>query len=437
MAEKQKIVICPYCGNAQHATDRCEVCRGLFEPLSRRATQISMGPWYVRGGNPYLPGCSFEMIKRQIAAGRIKPNTIMRGPTTRQFWTVARKVPGVAVLLGYCDACNARVETTARRCRSCGNFLTPQHDRDGLGLQYPTDAAAEQAQRQLDAKLREIAAGTASPANATKPTAGGTTAGAGADVGITAPTPSAAKSQPGKAAPGVGANLLDEIFEDDAPQHSSHGREPRHRTLNLDSGADVAPAIAADNEDEAFFDQDAGRAPRRYSRRSRSSPAMGLLIATNLFMLMAVVVLAVVLMRGDGQPQLPSFDDGTPTPSQRTNTPGDTTRRSSPARSDATPPPLPAEPARIRNDVPAQPPVVDDTATRTPPPAPTRRVIPEIEEARRLAEAKKFNEAVAVLERYQRETPVEAQPYDLADLIAHLKEQARLSEIEETGFFDR
>src|SRR5690348_425633 len=104
--DPSKLVLCPYCGHAQPAADRCEECRGLFEPLSRRATQISMGPWFIRDkANPFRPGCSYEVLRKQIAAGKIKPTTVLRGPTTRQFWSVARNVPGVAHLLGYCHRC--------------------------------------------------------------------------------------------------------------------------------------------------------------------------------------------------------------------------------------------------------------------------------------------------------------------------------------------
>ena len=49
--------------------EKCEECGGLFEPLSRQATQISMGPWYIRDrNNPYRPGCSYEVLLKQIEA---------------------------------------------------------------------------------------------------------------------------------------------------------------------------------------------------------------------------------------------------------------------------------------------------------------------------------------------------------------------------------
>ncbi len=423
MAEKQKIVVCPYCGNAQHASDRCEVCRGLFEPLSRRATQIAMGPWFIRdGSNPYLPGCSFDMVKRQIESGRIKPHTVMRGPTTRQFWTVARRVPGVAVLLGYCDACGEHVERNARMCRRCGNTLLARHERNELGLQYPTDREAAEAQRSLERQLQQAAA----PAGNRSTEPGRPEAGSAAR-----PMESRAASAPAAAGaarsvPGVGANLLDELFEDDAlTADRARLAERRHSTLQLDANMEVAAPAHQQDEPAIPAELVEGRS-RRAPKPHRTSATMGLLIATNLAMVIAVVVLAVVLMRKDGPPELPTGDVVTPR-AGITPMPAPV----SPIREDAPPPPLTPE-TPTPNEV-------DDEVTfvRPLPPTPPQSEIPAIAQARALADAKKFEEAAAVLEAYQRNTPADQQPADLTDLIAHLREQARLSEIEEAGFFER
>lgn len=128
-------VLCPYCGHRQPAGDRCTACKGLFEPLSRQATQNAMGPWSIRSErNPFAPGCSYEKLKEMVAKGRINGETVVRGPTTRQFWALARDVQGVAVLLGACHNCKARVGTDDYTCRSCGTVLTCGTDRQHLGL---------------------------------------------------------------------------------------------------------------------------------------------------------------------------------------------------------------------------------------------------------------------------------------------------------------
>ncbi|MEM1097472.1 MAG: hypothetical protein AAGH92_01665 [Planctomycetota bacterium] len=173
-ARKPHAVLCPYCGHTQRKrsaasgtaetvksrTERCDVCGGLFEPLSRKATQIAMGPWFLRDKrNPFRPGCSFEVLEKLINAGQIGPTTVLRGPTTRQFWSIARNVPGVAHRLGYCHACGGSFDPEdlkldqTDQCPFCETvFKTPRH-RNELGLAYPNRKAADSAQRSLDRQL--------------------------------------------------------------------------------------------------------------------------------------------------------------------------------------------------------------------------------------------------------------------------------------------
>ncbi len=136
MPSKPKLILCPYCGNTQTApADRCGACGGHFDELSLKATQQHMGPWYIRDShNPYRPGCTYEVLLKQVQRGKITPTTILRGPTTRQFWSVARNVPGVAHLLGYCHACGAHVEHGANNCPQCGEVFFAPKVRDNLGL---------------------------------------------------------------------------------------------------------------------------------------------------------------------------------------------------------------------------------------------------------------------------------------------------------------
>lgn len=151
----EKLVLCPYCGGAQHGGDRCKSCGGLFEPLSRRATQIAMGPWYIRDkASPFRPGCSYDILKRMAEAGKIKPTTVMRGPTTKQFWSVARNVPGIAHLVGYCHACGAHTAPSEPKCPMCATSFAEPRKRNELGLAYKTDAEAQRAQELLDMELR-------------------------------------------------------------------------------------------------------------------------------------------------------------------------------------------------------------------------------------------------------------------------------------------
>jgi hypothetical protein len=132
---KTKVIICPYCGDTQPLADRCRVCMGLFEPLSRQATHNAMGPWFVRNPNRlFQPGCSYETLVRMIERSQVVKNTIVRGPTTRQFWTIAKRVPGIAHLLGYCHNCDASVDPGDHGCHACGVPFGAYLDRNFLGL---------------------------------------------------------------------------------------------------------------------------------------------------------------------------------------------------------------------------------------------------------------------------------------------------------------
>ena len=132
---KTEVLICPYCGDKQPASERCRACGGLFEPLSRQATHNAMGPWFVRdSAKPFHPGCSYETLVRLIDRGQVTKYSIIRGPTTKQFWTVAKHVPGVAHLLAYCHNCDASVDHEDHGCHACGVSFGAFLDRNFLGL---------------------------------------------------------------------------------------------------------------------------------------------------------------------------------------------------------------------------------------------------------------------------------------------------------------
>ena len=79
-----KVIICPYCGETQHAGERCRACGGFFEPLSRQATQNEMGPWYIRDPRrSFQPGCSYETVAKLVERGQVTRYTVIRGPSTR------------------------------------------------------------------------------------------------------------------------------------------------------------------------------------------------------------------------------------------------------------------------------------------------------------------------------------------------------------------
>ncbi len=157
-------MLCPYCGCVSQDPRRCDSCRGHFDPLSRQATQNAMGPWFVRdASSPFRPGCSFETLRELIRRGKITPETIIRGPATRQLWNFAGRTPGVAHLVGLCHNCRAPARADQERCSACGAGFGVSVDRQHLGLapihllpgQAPPEVIAE-----ASMPMRAPAAGT-------------------------------------------------------------------------------------------------------------------------------------------------------------------------------------------------------------------------------------------------------------------------------------
>jgi len=138
-------IICPYCGTRQShkQTDEegtCETCGGQFDAFSRQASQNEMGPWYIRNeNNPFKPGCSYQTLVRLIKRGSITEHTILRGPTTLQFWQLANTVRGISHLFGKCHTCEATVKQTATTCSTCRAQFAIKTGRQILGLSQSRD----------------------------------------------------------------------------------------------------------------------------------------------------------------------------------------------------------------------------------------------------------------------------------------------------------
>ncbi len=128
-------LLCPYCGAATPQGPRCAACRGLLDPLSRQASQNAMGPWFLRDESaPFMPGCSYETLVGMVRRGKITRRTVLRGPTTRQFWCTAERTPGLSHLFGVCHNCRVDVQPTDSFCDECGAGFTVEPDRQHLGL---------------------------------------------------------------------------------------------------------------------------------------------------------------------------------------------------------------------------------------------------------------------------------------------------------------
>lgn len=168
------VIVCPYCGALSANTSRCEHCRGLMDPLSRQASQNAMGAWFIRDElAPFRPGCSYETLRGLISRGRLGRDDVLRGPTTRQFWTRATSVPGVAHLLGECHACHCAVEPTDQRCHGCGASFVHEGARQVLGLApvrlLPGHASPELIAQSMVESLRRVEPPPAGPARPQAP----------------------------------------------------------------------------------------------------------------------------------------------------------------------------------------------------------------------------------------------------------------------------
>lgn len=128
-------LICPFCGELTADTGRCQRCSARFDPLSRQASQNAMGPWFVRdGAMPYRPGCNYSTIQRLAGSGGLELNSVLRGPSTHQFWMLARHTPGVAHLLGVCHNCGTDVDPASFSCTGCHEVFSVDRDRQHIGL---------------------------------------------------------------------------------------------------------------------------------------------------------------------------------------------------------------------------------------------------------------------------------------------------------------
>ena len=140
-----RFMVCPYCGSMHkdHLPEICEHCYGRLDLESREHTRADLGPWFLRNvDRPFSPGMRYETLVRQMGLGRIRSTDVVRGPTTGQFWTVARKVPGLSHHFGLCHACQAPASPEDDACRACGASFQVMLDRNRMGLDIDSGQAS-------------------------------------------------------------------------------------------------------------------------------------------------------------------------------------------------------------------------------------------------------------------------------------------------------
>ncbi|MFG0252984.1 MAG: hypothetical protein ACF8NJ_08940 [Phycisphaerales bacterium JB038] len=261
--------LCPYCGEVV-AVDaaRCPCCKGLLDPLSKQATQNAMGPWFIRDEEqPFRPGCSYETLLALVRRGKIEPATILRGPTTGQFWRPARHVPGVGHLFGRCHACDHGVAPDASSCPRCrASFATPR-DRQDLGLGPVHLLPGQQPAKPVPEARRPLAAPSTVPTP--RPPAPASTIHGPRPMphGVTG-APLAGKARVGGASTGPAAALATMASGGGSAPSETRTKSAQPQTVTTDSA-------------------------RRPARRSRPSKLAFVLAAVSLLVAVAVVMAAV------------------------------------------------------------------------------------------------------------------------------------------------
>ena len=141
---KQRILVCPICGETQPETNVCRGCSTLLEPDGLLLAEGGFGPWWIRNeGLFFRPGITYEQLADLAKKGIIDLQTIVRGPTTRQLWKVARRVQGIAHLLGRCHRCGEHVQSTDLSCGACATPFLRYPDRNNLGLEMGMPSKGE------------------------------------------------------------------------------------------------------------------------------------------------------------------------------------------------------------------------------------------------------------------------------------------------------
>jgi len=126
--------VCPFCGTQRDSdVGACMHCSLEDTPTTRSATRGKLGPWYVlQSRNPSAPGMNFATLMVLVQKGRVTARSVLRGPTTGQFWRHAAKVKGVSREFGLCWNCGGDVLKNARACASCKRLQEPPLNPDIL-----------------------------------------------------------------------------------------------------------------------------------------------------------------------------------------------------------------------------------------------------------------------------------------------------------------
>ncbi len=163
---------CVYCGQViERSSDRCPHCLTSFSFAVRQASRETVGDWYyLDPRNPSGRGVTFETLIKMIEKGRLKADSIVRGPTTHHDWTYAGEAPRLAKYLGMCPHCFAEAKPEETFCTSCQLNMNarPAAPRPGIPPELVKDlfhkAAYEMEEKLAEAAAETVEAPVAAPA---------------------------------------------------------------------------------------------------------------------------------------------------------------------------------------------------------------------------------------------------------------------------------
>ncbi len=170
---------CVYCGQViPRASDRCPHCRTSYSVAVRRASREVIGDWfYLDPRNPSGRGVTFETLVKMVEKGRIRPDSIVRGPPTHHDWMYAAETPRLAKYLGLCPHCFAETTPDQTFCGDCHRNMNerPGSPQPGVPIEDVKEPVHAEAH-----ELEMTLAGREEPPAPQPPAA---------DVGPPAPTP--------------------------------------------------------------------------------------------------------------------------------------------------------------------------------------------------------------------------------------------------------
>ena len=127
-------IVCPFCGlvsDGSHVI--CTRCTMENSAIARKATKQRIGPWYVlQSRNPGAPGMKWETLLAFVRKARVKPQSVVRGPTTHQLWRFAAHVKGLSREFGICYSCGGSIERGGNLCPHCNRLQEPPAQPDLL-----------------------------------------------------------------------------------------------------------------------------------------------------------------------------------------------------------------------------------------------------------------------------------------------------------------